>query len=128
MIKNFFSTKELLQLVTSNFYSILYYNSEIWHLQSLKSNLKHKFLSSLAKAIKICVKYCTRDVSFIDVHNMFNRATPEKFILYKHALSLFKLIKSPIQTTEWVAFWPLRQTKRRLDSMHLEIEFTFQIR
>ena len=32
MIKRFFSTQELLQLITANFYSILYYNSEIWHL------------------------------------------------------------------------------------------------
>ena len=59
MIKIFFNTKELLQLITANFYSILYYNSEIWHLQSLKSNLKQKLLSSFAKAIQVCTKYCT---------------------------------------------------------------------
>ena len=29
----FFTNKELSQLITSNFYSILYYNSEIWHLE-----------------------------------------------------------------------------------------------
>ena len=37
LIKKFFNTGELLQLVTSNFYSILYYNSEIWHLNNLKA-------------------------------------------------------------------------------------------
>ena len=36
LIKKFFTQKELLWLVTSNFYLIMYYNSEIWHLPSLK--------------------------------------------------------------------------------------------
>ena len=103
MIKKFFNTQELLQLVTSNFYSILYYNSEIWHLSSLKSNLKQKLLSASAKAIKVCVKYCTRDVSFNNLHVIYKRATPEKFLLYRHALCLFKLINYPIFQTEWVA-------------------------
>ena len=62
MIKKYFTTKELLQIVTSNVYSILYYNSEIWHLASLKSNLKQKLLSTSAKAISTCVKYCTLNI------------------------------------------------------------------
>ena len=92
-----------MQLITSNFYSVLYYNSEIWHLHALKSNLKQKLLSASANAIKICIKHCTRDVSFIDLHNAYNRATHENFLLYKHAISLFKLINDPTFTTEWVA-------------------------
>ena len=36
LINKFFTRKELLNLVTSNFYSILYYNSEIWQLLTLK--------------------------------------------------------------------------------------------
>ena len=35
LIKSHFKETELKQLVTSNFYSILYYNSEVWHLPSL---------------------------------------------------------------------------------------------
>ena len=42
LIKKFFNRTELLQLVTSNFYSILYYNSGIWHLPNLKNALKSK--------------------------------------------------------------------------------------
>ena len=45
IIKKCFTKKELLQLVTSNVFSILYYNSKIWHLPSLKSELKQKLLS-----------------------------------------------------------------------------------
>ena len=33
LIKNYFPTNELLQLITSNFYSVLYYNSEVWHFK-----------------------------------------------------------------------------------------------
>ena len=88
LIRKFFTTKELLQLVTC-------YNSEIWHLQSLKVNLKQKLLSSSARAIKTCVKHCTRDVSFVNLHRTYNRATPDQFLLYKHALSLYKLINCP---------------------------------
>ena len=104
LIKRFFSIKELLQIVTANFYSILYYNSEIWHLQSLNVNLKQKLLSSSAKAIKACIKYCTNEYSYVKLHEMHNRAIPEKYLLYKHALSLYKLTneESP-HSIKWVA-------------------------
>ena len=44
------SKTELLQLITSNVYSILY-------LPSLKPGLKQKIISVSAKAIKICMFY-----------------------------------------------------------------------
>ena len=43
LIKRYFNRTELLQLITSNVYSILYYNSEIWHLPSLKHLLTNRF-------------------------------------------------------------------------------------
>ena len=103
LIRRFFTTNELLQLITSNFYSVLYYNSEIWHLNSLKANLKQKLLSSSAKAIQICVKYCTRHISFVNLHERYHRATPHKFMLYKHALSLYKVINGSDTNLEWAA-------------------------
>ena len=101
--KFLFNTRELLQLVTSNFYSILYQNSEIWHLNNLKGPLKQKLLSSSARALKSCVKYCTRNVSQVNIHKTLNRATPDQFLLYRHALTLFKLFHCPDQSSEWVA-------------------------
>ena len=103
LINKFFTTNELLQFVTSNVYSILYYNSEIWHLHSLKNNLKQKLLSCSAAAIKSCIKFSTDYISFVDLHNSNKRATPEKFLLYKHALTLFKLMRATDHTIEWVA-------------------------
>ena len=79
-----------------------HYNSEIWHLQSLKTNLKQRLLSASSQAIKTCIKYCTNDLSFVRIHEMFERALPEKFLLYRHALLLYKLINSNSHTCEWV--------------------------
>ena len=125
MIKKYFNTSELLMFVTSNFYSILFYNSEIWHLPTLKHNLKQKLLSSSAKAIKVCVKYCTNDVSFDNLHAMYHRATPEKVLLYKLALSLFKILNSEKYTLEWASLicnqiTTSRQTKFITGKAHLK--------
>ena len=102
-ISRFFNSTELLQLITSNFYSILYYNSEIWHLHTLKSTLKQKLLSASAKAIKICAKNNLNEVSFVNLHKMYNRSIPENFLLYKHALALYKLFWSKNMSTEFLA-------------------------
>jgi hypothetical protein len=40
MISRFFTLGELVSLITSNFYSNLFYTSETWHIPSLNSNLK----------------------------------------------------------------------------------------
>ena len=53
--------------------------------------------------IKICARADTREISFLRLHEMYQRATPEKFLLYKHALTLYKLLNSNDYTTEWAA-------------------------
>ena len=103
LIRRFFTTNELLQFVTSNVFSILYYNSEIWHLPDLKQILKQKLLSFSANAIKMCMKFDCRRISFVNIHAMNKRATPEKYLIYKHALMLFKLYNSIDYSVEWSA-------------------------
>ena len=41
LIGRFFNREEKIQLVTSNYYSILFYNSEVWYLDNLKQNYKN---------------------------------------------------------------------------------------
>ena len=123
MLKFFFNTTELLTFVTSNYYSVLYYNSEIWHLPSLRSNLKQKLLSSSSGAIRACVKYCTRNISFENLHAMYHRATPEKILLYKSAISLYKLYNYEDLSIEWVSLnvnqiLTSRQTKFVISKAH----------
>ena len=56
-----------------------------------------------AKAIKICAKFDTSEISFNRLHEMFERSNPEKFLLYKHALALFKIYNSNTVTQEFAA-------------------------
>ena len=102
LIKKFFTPKELLQLITSNFYSILFYNSEIWHLPSLKPPLKQKLLSASANALKVCWKIVDNTVSYESLHSLSKRATPEQFMKYKLALSLHKLYNINYNTKEFI--------------------------
>ena len=102
IIKRFFTKRELLSLVTSNLYSILYYNSEIWQLPTLKTTLKQSLLSTSAKALKVCCKNYANDLSFINLHKNCKRATPEELMIYKLALSLFKLYNHDFNQLEFV--------------------------
>ena len=101
LIKKFFTKRELLGLITSNFYSILYYNSEIWHLPTLKTTLKQSLLSASAKALKACNKTNDYLISFNNLHTNCNRATPEMMCRYKTALSLFKLYNTDFNPFEF---------------------------
>ena len=46
LISKFFNVNEIKNLPTSNFYSVLYYNSEIWHLPKLNPYLKNLLMST----------------------------------------------------------------------------------
>ena len=95
----------------------MYSASEIWHINSLKSTLKQKLLSSSARALKLCMKKSCERISFVNLHQMNNRATPENQMIYKHALQLHKLYNSSLTNeVEWLMLNDLqvltsRQTK-----------------
>ena len=90
LIRKLFNTKELITLVTSNFYSVLFYNSEVWHIPSLNQDLKHSLFVASAMALKMCLHYPDNTISHHDLHKMTKRATPEMFREYKTAFLLFK--------------------------------------
>ena len=94
---------ELLQLITANVLSVLYYNSEIWHIPSLKNELKKKLTSISAKAIKTCMYYPDNMISFENIHKMNNRAMPEAFMTYKIAIQLHKLFNASNPTLDWIS-------------------------
>ena len=102
LIRNFFTKGELLQWIASNFYSILFYNSEIWQLPSLKASLKQKLLSTSARALKVCSKTFVDNISFINLHKTYDRAIPEQMMMYKLALILFKIYNSNYNSIEFI--------------------------
>ena len=103
LIKKNFNSDELLKLITSNVYSILFYNSEVWHLQSLHHRMKQQLLSVSARAIKVCTRATdVHLISFEDLHEMVGRATPEKLMIYKLSLQLYRTYNQHIPTQDWV--------------------------
>ena len=115
LIKKYFTHRELLSLLTSNFYSILFYNSEIWHLPTLKATSKQKLLSVSAQALKKCTRHYDRMISNVKIHEINNRALPTQICTYKHALMLFKLTISHEPSREWVNLnWQQIITSRQI--------------
>ena len=102
MIKKYFNRLEILVLLTSNFYSIFYYNSEIWHLPSLKPELKQLLLSASAKAIKLCERVPNPMESFVNLHKNCKIALPHQIILYKHAIFLHEFYNERTPNLEWI--------------------------
>ena len=102
LIKKYFTTYELSQLITSNFYSVLYYNSEIWNIHSLNPKLKQALLSASATALKNCTPSYHSLMSFHELHLLNNRATPTQMCQYKLALAMFTLFNTQEPTLDWL--------------------------
>ena len=101
-IKAYFTPPELNQLITTNVYSILYYNSEIWNIPTLCRVQKQLLLSASANALKVCTPSYHDRMSYLDLHSLNNRATPEMMCIYKHAILLYKLINHEIPFSDWI--------------------------
>ncbi len=79
IIRKYFNTRELINLIISNFYSVLYYNSDVWNIPSLGLDLKHSLFVASAIALQVCLHYLDSSISYIDLHKMAKRATPDMF-------------------------------------------------
>ena len=101
IIRKFFNTKELIALVTSNYFSVLLYNSEIWQSSNLKVVLQQKLFSASSNALKMCLHYPKTNISHLNIHKLTKRATPSMYCNYKSALQLFKLFNECTPLTEW---------------------------
>ena len=102
LIRKFFNKAELSTLLTSNFYSILYYNCDVWLIPSLKPQLKQHLLSASAKALSLCTPNYNNMMSFEQIHAINKRATPNQMLLYKHSLLLHKIWNDPIYSMDWL--------------------------
>ena len=103
LIRKYFNKSELNALLTSNFYSLLYYNCDVWLIPSLKPQLKQQLLSASARALRICTPNYNNLMSYDQIHSINNRATPNQMMKYKHSLLLYKIWNVPIYPKEWLA-------------------------
>ena len=92
LIKKFFTDAEMRTLLDSNFYSILYYNAVIWLTPTLRSDLKHNLITASACALRSCLMNKGFYISFVNLHKIHNKCTPEQIMYYQMSLKLHKLL------------------------------------
>ena len=103
IIKRYFNKSELYSLLTAYFYSILYYNADIWLIPSLKPRLFQQLLSASATAIKMISSCYDEHISFNQIHAINKRATPKMFMEYKHSLLLYKIYNDNFYAKDWLS-------------------------
>ena len=94
LLKKYFTTNELRTFLDSYFYSVLYYNANIWLTPSLTTALKQNLLSISANALRICM-HNSMELSFERIHVVNKKCTPNQIILYQLAISLYKTFNVP---------------------------------
>ena len=70
------------QLLNSNFYSVLYYNCEIWLTPMMDPRSKRQLLADSAMALKLCKSQYDSMMGYERLHELHNRATPIKMMRY----------------------------------------------
>ena len=103
LIRKYFNKSEFLTIVTSNYYSILYYNAEIWLLPTLSPNMKAQLLAASAAPLKLVNSNYDRRLSYNRLHEQCNRATPDQVTKYRHSLLLHRVYNDQTQGSDWVS-------------------------
>ena len=102
LIRKYLTKSEMKMLLTSNFYSILYYNCEIWLSQGLHARQKQQLLSASATALKILNNVSDIRVNFTLLHKSEKRALPMNFAKYRLAIQLFKIYNDVTRGSDWM--------------------------
>ena len=102
IIQKYFNKNQLRAIIIANYYSILYYNAEVWLLPSLKPALRQQLLSASSAPLKIITNNYNYLVSYNSLHYLNQRATPNQITLYKHALLLHKTYNCNNYSNDWV--------------------------
>ena len=102
LIKPYLTHPVMRSLLISNYYSVLYYNSEIWLSQNLNADYKQQLLSASANALRSCMPLPNPFISFEAIHKFFNHSTPEQIGNYKLSLLLHQTFNSIKQNKDWL--------------------------
>ena len=66
--------------------------------------MKQQLLLVSARAIKTCTRASDKHlILFEDLHEMVGRVTPEKLMIYKLSLQLYRTYNQHIPTQDWVS-------------------------
>ena len=94
LLKRYFSPQHMRTLLDSYFYSVLYYNAKVWLTPGLSANSKQLLLSASANALRSCVLCNSNEISFLNVHKINKKCTPDQIMLYQIAIELHKTINN----------------------------------
>jgi hypothetical protein len=112
-IQRFFFEDEILQLLKAYCYPSLYYASGVWLTPSLNSKLKAKLFSASGKILTTI-----RIDSYRNLHKQFTRATPEMWLNYELAISLYNLNITRLPLQDWQTLQKNTLHNRRSTKLH----------
>ena len=101
-IAKFFTKEERTTLVTSLFYSKLYYRSELWHLPERTVAQNKMIKHASANALRIISNDITIYHTHTEIHQMTKRALPDQMIRYKDALMMYNLFRNCMPDNEFM--------------------------
>ena len=101
MIKPYLTAPVMKSILVSNYYSILYYNAEIWLTNNLSHDSKQQLLSASANAIRQCIPQPNPFISFEKIHMNAKISTPMQIGLFKLSLLLHKKFNSIETNKDW---------------------------
>ena len=102
LIKKYLTKDETRMLLTANFYSVLFYNCEIWMSEGLHARQKQLLLSASANALKLLGNVQDIRISFAQRHIYQKRAMPMDFSKYKLSIQLYKIYNGNDMDNEWL--------------------------
>ena len=102
LISKYLTKNEIKQLLTSNYYSIFYYNCEIWLMPSLSPILKQHLLAASANALKLLNNVKDLRISYNQLHKFHARANPMDMMKYRLSIQLFKCYNGSNIDDDWV--------------------------
>jgi hypothetical protein len=68
----------------------------------LKSILHKQLLFESAKALRVAFQYPDPIISYVNLHKIANRATPDMFLKYKLSLLLYKTFNDEIPDIDFI--------------------------
>jgi len=98
-LRKHFNQDELKTLMTSFYYSKMYYAAEIWLGPGLSITAKRLLMSTSSKILKTITGIrCNQvdKVSYFDLHKLLGRATPEMMMSYVQATCLHRISTSGV--------------------------------
>ena len=84
------------------FMTKLDYGAEIWHHPGLARILHKKLKFASANALRLCAPGITAYSTHMEIHQLAERALPEKMCLYRHAVIMHKLFNRIICENEFL--------------------------